>query len=260
MTGTDLHWKDHGGDGPPLLLVHGMLSSAAQWIYNVEPLKAVARPITVDLLGHGRSPAPTDPAFYDPQWYIASFDAIRDRIGAARWFLCGQSFGATLTMRYALERPDCITGQIFTNSASALARGKDAQRMVAGAVKQGKVLAAGKAKVEDMPIHPVHAKRLDPAARELLIAEAGLVDTAALALTFEHTLSQGPQAARFHETAVPTLLVVGTRETRFEPHRHFAEQALPGLEVVEVAAGHAVNIDGAAAFNKAVADFIQRHA
>ncbi len=255
----DLHWEDHGGDGPPLLLVHGMLSSAAQWIYNVEPLKEVARPITVDLLGHGGSPAPTDPSAYDPQQYLAVFDAIREEIGADRWFICGQSFGATLTLRYALEQPDRLFGQIFTNSASALARGEDAAQMVAGAAKQARALASGKAKVTDMPIHPLHAKRLDPAAREKLIEEAALVDVASLALTFEHTLAQASQAESFHETKVPTLLVVGTREIRFEPHRRFAEDVLPSLEVVEVDAGHAVNIDGAAAFNSAVADFIRKN-
>ncbi len=254
-----LHWEDHGGNGPPLLLVHGMLSSTAQWIYNVEPLKKVARPITVDLLGHGKSPAPMEPEAYAPGAYIAGFEAIREAIGADQWFICGQSFGATLTLRYALERPDRILGQVFTNSASALSRGDDAKRMVEGAAKQGKVLAAGKAKVEDMPIHPLHAKRLDPIAREKLIEEAALINVASLALTFEHTLAGGSQADRFADTKVPTLLVVGTRETRFDPHRRFAEQVLPSLEVVDIDAGHAVNIDGAEAFNAAVAAFIERH-
>lgn len=254
----DLHWEDHGGNGPPLLLVHGMLSSAAQWIYNVDPLKAFSRPITVELLGHGRSPAPENPSDYEPSAYLAMFETIRQEVGAETWFICGQSFGATLTLRYALEYPGHIAGQIFTNSASALSRGDAAAKMVEGAIKQGVALASGRAKVEDMPIHPLHAKRLDPKARDQLIADAALVDVKSLALTFEHTLAQGSQADRFHETKVPTLLVVGTRETRFEPHRRFAQETLPALEVVEIDAGHAVNIDGAAAFNAAVSDFISR--
>ena len=253
-----LHWEDHGGDGPPLLLVHGMLSSSAQWLYNIEPLKEVARPITVDLLGHGNSPAPTESEPYLPASYLAEFERMRSVIGAQRWFVCGQSFGATLTIRYALEKPGVIMGQVFTNSASALARGEDAERMVTGAVKQGRALMEGKTKVADMPIHPLHAKRLDPTARDKLIKEAAKVNVEALGRTFEHTLATASQADRFHETSVPTLLVVGSRETRFEEHRRFAEEALPNLEVVEVDAGHAVNIDGAAAFNAAVAAFIRK--
>ncbi len=253
-----LRWQDHGGNGPPLLLVHGMLSSSAQWLYNIEPLKEVARPITLDLLGHGNSPAPTEAKPYMPSSYLAEFETIRSTIGAERWFVCGQSFGATLTIRYALERPRVITGQIFTNSASALARGEDAKRMVEGAIKQGRALMEGKTKVTDMPIHPLHAKRLDPSAREKLIEEAAKVNVEALGRTFEHTLATASQADRFHETSVPTLLVVGTKETRFDEHRRFAEEALPSLEVVEVDAGHAVNIDGAEPFNTAVAAFIRK--
>ncbi len=196
---------------------------------------------------------------YQPEWYLDQFDAIRRELGAEKWFVCGQSFGATLTLRYALDLPERVLGQIFTNSASALARGDDAQKMIDGAAKQAKALALGKVKVEDMPIHPVHAKRLDPTARQKLIEEAALVNVASLAQTFSETLARGSQAGRFHETMVPTLLVVGTRETRFDPHRRFAEQALDRLEVVDVDAGHAVNIDGADTFNAAVAAFIERN-
>ena len=256
---VSLHWEDHGGDGPALLLVHGMLSSAAQWIYNVEPLKKICRPLTVDLLGHGQSPAPDDAACYKPEWYLDQFEAIRQAVGVEKWFVCGQSFGATLTLRYALELPHRVQGQIFTNSASALVRGDDAHKMIDGAAKQARALALGKAKVEDVPIHPVHAKRLDPTARQRLIEEAALVNVDSLALTFSETLARGSQADRFHVTTVPTLLVVGTRETRFAPHRDFAAQALDSLEIVEVDAGHAVNIDGAERFNAAVANFIERY-
>ena len=58
---------------------------------------------------------------------------------------------------------------------------------------------------------------------------------------------------------MPTLLVCGTQEARFEPRRRFAEQTLPHLEVVEVAAGHAVNLEAADAFNQAAIAFFQRH-
>ena len=144
---TQLFWQDHGGSGPALLLVHGMLSSTAQWIYNIDPLKKVFRPVTVDLLGHGRSPAPANATCYQPDWYLDQFEAIRESVGVKDWFVCGQSFGATLTLRYALEMPHRVRGQIFTNSASALARGEDAQKMIEGAAKQAKALASGKVKV-----------------------------------------------------------------------------------------------------------------
>ena len=60
------HYEVHPGRGPHLLLVHGMLSSRAQWLPNLAALAAVCRPVTLELWGHGRSPAPADPAAYHP--------------------------------------------------------------------------------------------------------------------------------------------------------------------------------------------------
>lgn len=86
------------GRGPPLLLVHGFLSSCAQWRPNLAALKQYVRPVIVELWGHGRSPAPEDPEAYRVTSYIDAFEAIRRDLGVDRWLVCGQSFGAGLTI------------------------------------------------------------------------------------------------------------------------------------------------------------------
>ena len=111
----------HPGQGPFLLMVHGFLSSSAQWLANLAALGEVCRPVTAELWGHGRSPAPADPAHYSPAAYVQQFDQIRRQLGADRWFLCGYSLGAGLTIRYACEHPEHVYAHIFTNSNSALA-------------------------------------------------------------------------------------------------------------------------------------------
>src|SRR5690349_20972563 len=116
-----LHVEIHGGEGPLLLLVHGMLASRAQWQLNLPALRRVCRPVVVELLGHGRSPAPTHPDPYRPSAYVLEFERIRAELGAERWILCGQSLGAALTLRYALDHPERVQAQIFTNSNSAFA-------------------------------------------------------------------------------------------------------------------------------------------
>jgi len=49
----------------------------------------------------------------------------------------------------------------------------------------------------------------------------------------------------------------GEREKRFEPYRIFAEQTIPGLQVVGTSAGHAVHIEAADALNAAALAFLQ---
>ena len=78
-----LHWQTHGGNGPYLLLVHGMLCSRAQWLWNLPALKRVCRPVTVELWGHGRSPSPETVGHYAPKHYITEFEAIGDDVAVA---------------------------------------------------------------------------------------------------------------------------------------------------------------------------------
>jgi pimeloyl-ACP methyl ester carboxylesterase len=68
------------GDGPPLVLVPGTLSSAAQWelFGYVETLCDIYRVVSVDPLGHGRSDKPHDPDAYAAAGVTADLLAVLD--------------------------------------------------------------------------------------------------------------------------------------------------------------------------------------
>ncbi len=254
----DLHIDIHGdGRRPWLLLVHGMLSSRAQWRPNLQALGEVCTPVTVELLGHGRSPGPADPAAYTVEAYVRRFEAVREHLGVERWFVCGQSFGAGLTIRYALIHPERIIGQVFTNSMSGLspaARARSADRLArADAIEQG-----GAEAMKALPFHPRPARRL---AREIwadLLADADLLQPAAIAETLRTTSPDLSVAADLTRIAVPTLMINGLRETDFQPLRDLAAAEIPGVEVVDLPGGHSVNLDQAEGFNTAVTAFIRR--
>jgi pimeloyl-ACP methyl ester carboxylesterase len=255
-----LHCDIYEGQGPFLLLVHGALSGQAQWRSNLAALRRIARPVIVELWGHGRSPAPEDPALYQPDAYVRAFEEIRAACGVERWVVCGQSLGAALTLRYALDRPERCIAHIFTNSVSALgdadwvARTRAAAAGLADAIEQG-----GKQLIERIPIHPARATRLPPAAHRALLEDAALLDPRGVARTFRYTVPNSSVRERAAENRVPTLLVCGEREKRFQPHRDFAERTMPQLEVHGVAAGHAVNLEAVEAFDAAVCEFLVRY-
>jgi pimeloyl-ACP methyl ester carboxylesterase len=50
-----------GGDGPPLVLLHGPASYAAQWRFVIPALVRSHRVIAPDLPGHGASGMPDGP-------------------------------------------------------------------------------------------------------------------------------------------------------------------------------------------------------
>ena len=258
--GPALYYDVHDGDGPYVLLVHGFLSSRAQWTPNIEALRTVSRPVVVELLGHARSPSPDDAAAYTPDGYVRAFERIRDDLGVERWFICGQSLGAALTLRYALDHPGRVIAQIFTNSTSALAEdGWAAQVRPAMEAQAARLEQHGRAVLDAHPLNPARSRRLDPALRAEFERDVALHSPQGLAMTGLHTVPASSVRGRTGENTVPALLVVGEREARFEQHRRFAESTMPHLTVVGLDGGHAVNIDAAAAFDAAVVGFLQEH-
>jgi 2-succinyl-6-hydroxy-2,4-cyclohexadiene-1-carboxylate synthase len=249
-----LHHELHPGTGPYLLLVHGFLSSRGQWRPNLAALGQVVRPVVVELLGHGRSPAPEDLDDYRVEAYIEAFEAIRQQLGTERWFICGQSFGAGLTIRYALSHPERVIGQIFTNSNSTLAHpDMSEQDARARSVEEG-----GRAGLEAMRIHPKHAKRLPPEVKQELVTDAALIDPAAIARAIRVTRVKCSVLDDLGQIRVPTLFVNGTLERKFQPLRDRAAGLLPPhAQVVDLPGGHSVNIDAAEGFNHAVAAFVR---
>ncbi len=253
------HLEVHEGAGPPLLLVHGMLSSRAQWAPNLAALRSVASPVVVELFGHGRSPSPKSPAAYHPDAYTETFERIRAQLGAPRWLLCGQSLGAALTLRYALHFPERVVAQVFTNSNSALAEPGWEGRVRRGLERIDEEIARdGRAALERMPVHPRHSRHLPAALRDALVADAALHSPEGVARTMRFTVPPSSVRERVEELRVPTLLVLGTREERFADHAKFAREKIPGLEVLELDAGHAVNLECAAGFDRGVVDFFSR--
>lgn len=253
-----LHVEVHAGRGPYLLLVHGILASRAQWMLNLEALAAVSRPVVVELLGHGRSAASQGDGGYRPEGYVAAFESIRTSLGVERWAICGQSLGAALTLRYALDHPQRVLAQVFTNSTSALADAawvgfvRPAMQALAARLD-----AQGRAALAELPMHPRRARRLPPSVRDALVADCELHDPRGVARTGLWTVPNSPVRSRIAENRVPTLLVCGERESRFAAHREFARANMPDLEIVGADAGHAVNAEAADVFNAAVARFLR---
>ncbi|TFU05498.1 alpha/beta fold hydrolase [Polymorphobacter arshaanensis] len=251
-----MHVDVHGdGQLPYLLLVHGFLSNRGQWRPNLAALSQVCTPVTIELLGHGRSGAPTDPATYQVDAYVARFEVLRERLETAAWFICGQSFGAGLTLRYALTHPARVTGQIFTNSVSALS-----PPMSQGPADQLAALDAGDvAALRAMPYYPRPSKRLPPVVWQEMVDDAALLQPSAIANALRATVPGLSVAADIGRTAVPTLLVNGMREDAFQPFRTLAATEIPGVEIADVDGGHSINLDRADAFDAAVAAFIVQH-
>ena len=256
-----LDYQVHPGRGPYLALVHGLLSSRAQWLLNLQALSTVCTPVTIELWGHGRSPAPEQAEAYTPQHYVQQFEHIRQTIGIDRWFVCGYSLGAGLTIRYTHTHPEHVIAHIFTNSQSGFA-GADTLAAWRQAMPEtaAKIRANGKKAIERIAVHPKFAKRLPEPVASQLVADAELLSPVGVAHTMETTNMKASTRDIAAENPRPALMCFGELEKRFHPSMQWAADNMRNLTIAKLQAGHGVNMEDAAGFNQVVTDFIQQHA
>lgn len=114
MMTTRLHTV-HKGDGPPIVFVHGMGTSAATWQRCTELLADRFTTIAVDLLGHGGSPVPDDPDEYTRDRTLADLDDVLADLDQPA-VLVGHSLGGYLALAHAATRPNAARAIVVLNT------------------------------------------------------------------------------------------------------------------------------------------------
>jgi pimeloyl-ACP methyl ester carboxylesterase len=107
-----------------------------------------------------------------------------------------------------------------------------------------------------MDHYPRPALRLPEAHWRGILDDAALLSPAGVANSLRFTAPKLSVADRLAEISIPTLLVNGRRETRFQPVREAIAREIPGLKVVDLDGGHSINIGRPAEFNAAVIAFV----
>jgi pimeloyl-ACP methyl ester carboxylesterase len=110
-----LHIAGDVGEGPVVVLLHGIASSAATFKSVVPHLEEHHRCISIELLGFGESPAPPD-ATYTIEEHVAAIKATIDSLRLeAPFILVGHSLGSLLSARYAAQYPARVSRLVLVS-------------------------------------------------------------------------------------------------------------------------------------------------
>ncbi len=244
-----------GGSGPPVLFIHGYLAGAAYWSPNVTELGRVCRPVVVELWGHGTSPSPEDPDDYRLPGLVDHLDRIRAEVGVERWAVVGHSLGSAIAMHYTLAHPDRVERLVVTNSQSGFGAAR-ADTEKGAARLADKIEREGMAAFERHPLNPNRGRSLAPELKAALVADFERSTPAGLAGVLRWTLPGTSMVGHLDRLQVPTLLTWGVREKAFDDGAATARDGITGLQVVELDAGHPVNLHDPVGFNRAVGRFL----
>jgi pimeloyl-ACP methyl ester carboxylesterase len=119
--GINVHYQTRG-EGPDVVLIHGVTSSLATW-YNGILTSLVAagfRVTAYDLRGHGLSESA--PTGYSSQETALDLAALLDALGIGQAMLAGHSFGGAIAMNFAMLYPERTRGVVLLDSGLACLR------------------------------------------------------------------------------------------------------------------------------------------
>jgi len=113
--GLRLHYQQVG-EGPDVVLVHGITGNLAVWHLHLVPVLAERhRVLTYDLRGHGHSDTP--PAGYSPDHMADDLLELLDVLGIERPVVVGHSYGADVSLYFAALHPERVREVIAIESA-----------------------------------------------------------------------------------------------------------------------------------------------
>lgn len=101
-----------GGDGPPVLLLHGFPQTHAMWAPVAEELARDHTVVCTDLRGYGESGRPAsgdDHAGYSFRAMAADQVEVMSRLGFDGFAVAGHDRGARVTHRMLLDHPERVT-------------------------------------------------------------------------------------------------------------------------------------------------------
>jgi len=113
--GHEIHFQDHGGDGPALVLLHSFLMDGTMFAPQLQRFGAQYRCITVDERGHGGTPARPGFTYWD---VAADVLAVLDHLGVDEATIAGTSQGGFVALRVALLAPERVRGLVVMGSSA----------------------------------------------------------------------------------------------------------------------------------------------
>jgi pimeloyl-ACP methyl ester carboxylesterase len=109
-----LHQLDLGGDGPPLLVLHGLLGSSRNWQTTGRDLARDWHVFALDARNHGRSPHAAEMTYAAMADDVAAWMDAR-KIGRA--VVIGHSMGGKTAMRLACRQPERVERLVVVDIA-----------------------------------------------------------------------------------------------------------------------------------------------
>lgn len=261
IDGVRIHYKDAGGEGEPVLFIHGYTASiGGQWgrpglIAGIR--ERGWRTLAFDLRGHGKSDRPHAVSAYKGERMARDIEALLDHLGIAQAHLVGYSLGAHILAHGMTLFPEraatvCLggaAGRWNWTAAETAAVMEEADELETGSIAKHilRLWPPGKPKPTPDELRALSDKKLEG------------MDARALGAIKRVMPDHQVTVEQMQALKMPILAVVGSGDGQLDAMRRLADFH-PGVMLVEVpGAGHG-DCPGKPEFLNALDAFLTRNA
>jgi 3-oxoadipate enol-lactonase len=243
-----------GANGPAIIFVHGVGSSAAIWDPQLDEFSRDYRCYAIELRGNGSAQTAPPAASITRDGFVEDVLAVAKTAALERFHFVGCSLGGVVGFELMRRVPERIASLTLVGSFAAY---PNAERQVITIVEAvtaaGDVGAFAQARIEKiLPPHSSEARR-----EETLAQMAHKSLSSYIAAT--HATWTGDYRADLQHINVPALVICGELDA-IAPvalSQEIADGIAGSQLVVLPGAGHITNADSPRAFNDALAKFLQ---
>jgi pimeloyl-ACP methyl ester carboxylesterase len=265
INGVRIYWEIDGGAGDPMVLVHGSWGDHQNWAPVLPALSSSFRVLTYDRRGHSRSERPSGQGSVRED--VADLAALLEELRHSPTHVIGSSFGASIVLRLAAERPELFRSLIvhepplfglLKDDANA-ARGLEAVRerisAVVSLLSSGDLPGGARQFVETIAFGPGAWSGLPREVRDTFVGDAP---------TWLDEI-RDPEALEIDLTglrgfAAPALLTIGDQSPPFFPR--VVEKVAAAMRRAEMrsyeGAGHVPHLSHPELFVRLVKEFVAR--
>lgn len=241
--GAEIYWQAHG-EGPAVVLAHGIGGNHAIWYWQIDALARSNRVIIFDHRGFGLS---RDLDGRGRDAFIDDLVALLDYLSEARVALVGQSMGAGTCIGFAHRSPDRVAALAICDSLHGISESAEVKA----------VMDAGRARTASLPqIERVLGPGAPPelAALYRQIASFNAVDRHSLTGSFD-----ARPGADLGGKGFPILFLAGVEDMLFPIEAvRLAQGEVAGSFLVEVNdAGHSAFLEAPVQFNDTILSLLQ---
>jgi len=245
------------GEGPWVVMSHSLACDRSMWDEQAQLLKSRYRVLRFDTRGHGGSDAPG--GAYTLDMFADDLLGLLDGLSMEAPHLIGLSMGGMIGMTFALRHPGRFRSLVLCDTSSRIPP-------EAGPIWEGRIKIAAEQGMEPLVEPTLQRWFTEPfyKANKPMMARVGQMIRNTMPAGYIGCCKAIPKidvTDQLGAIKCPVQVIVGDQDVGTPVAMSRAiHEAIPGSELVVIpSASHLSNLEQPAAFNKALAGFLDKH-